>query len=442
MRDRVELAGKFEAHCFVRERPDGTAIEIKGTPLKDRKGFVTTYTDITEAREQAREVSALTDRLTETNLQLDAAFNSMNQGLAMFDAEHRLEVRNKRYLELFNFPEELADVGASLEEITRYSVEQGFEGDPEHAIAKRMEIAGLREPAVYHRLMADGRVLEIIHEPLANGGSLALYLDVTDRDRAERSLRDHAAKLEASNRELQDFAYVASHDLQEPLRKIEAFGDRLHKKCGDRLGDDGRLYVNRMQDSSRRLRSLINDLLDYSRVTTKAVPFKPVDLEKLALEVVSDMETAIEDADGTVELHELPTIDADAAQLRQLFLNMISNSLKFRREGLAPKIRIEAEVRRLETPEGDNAEVCVLNFTDNGIGFDPKYADRIFTIFQRLHSRADYEGTGIGLATCRKIAERHNGLIEAEGNLGEGAVFRVMLPMRQDDTYALQVEPA
>ena len=202
VRDRIELAAKFEAHCFVRERPDGTAIEIRGTPLANRTGFVTTYTDITEARNQTREVSALTERLTETNLRLDAAFNNMNQGLAMFDEEHRLVVRNKRYLELFKFPEDVARVGATLEDITRYSVERGFEGDPEHAVARRMEIASRREPAVYHRQMSDGRVLEIIHEPLGNGGSLALYLDVTDRDRAERSLREHAAKLEASNREL------------------------------------------------------------------------------------------------------------------------------------------------------------------------------------------------------------------------------------------------
>ena len=197
-----------------------------------------------------------------------------------------------------------------------------------------------------------------------------------------------------------------------------------------------------MQESSRRLRSLINDLLDYSRVTTKAVPFEAVNLEKLALEVISDLETAIEEADATIELHALPTIDGDPAQLRQLFLNMISNSLKFRQGERRSEVAIGAEVRQQEIPEGDCVELCELKFSDNGIGFEPKYADRIFTIFQRLHSRAEYEGTGIGLATCRKIAERHNGSIEADGTLGQGAVFRVILPVRQNAGSTLRIDSA
>ncbi|MGI9415868.1 MAG: PAS-domain containing protein [Hyphomicrobiales bacterium] len=431
VKERVELARKHEPHNFVRERPDGTMIEIVGKPLKGSSGFVTTYTDVTETRKHEREVEALTERLTEANRRLDAAFNSMHQGLAMFDSDHKLVVRNKRYLEIFDFPEEVAGVGKSLEDITRYSVERGNEADPEKAVAQRMEIASRRERAVYHRNMADGRVLEIIHEPLAGGGSIALYLDVTDRINAERSLKEHAAQLEASNRELQDFAYVASHDLQEPLRKIEAFGDRLHKKCGDRLGEDGRLYVNRMQDSSRRLRALINDLLDYSRVTTKAKPFQQVDLNAAARHVLSDLGNSIERAGATVEVGDLPSIAADEVQMRQLLLNLMTNALKFRKEDVPPEIRIDAEVVREANEKGSMSSKCVLSVRDNGIGFDNKYGDRIFTIFQRLHGRTEYEGTGIGLATCRKIAERHHGTIDAEGELGEGAVFHVTLPVVQ-----------
>lgn len=433
VRERVDLAAKFEPHCFVRERPDGTAIKIEGKPLPDREGFVTTYTDITEARRSESEVQALTQRLTETNLRLDVAFNNMNQGLAMFDEEHRLVVRNKSYLDIFQFPEELACEGAKLEDLTRYSVEQGFEADKsDQAISRRMEIAAMRERAVYHRNMADGRIVEIIHEPLDNGGSLALYLDVTKREAAERSLREHAGKLEASNRELQEFAYVAAHDLQEPLRKIEAFGDRLQKKCGDALGEDGQRYVTRMQASSRRLRSLIDALLDYSRVTTKAAPFAEVDLQELALTVLSDLELSIEKADAVVELSELPKIAGDETQLRQLFMNLISNALKFRHEDRQLKLSISAELSASGEDDDSDAETCTLSFADNGIGFDSKYADRIFTIFQRLHSRAEYEGTGIGLATCRKIVERHHGGIESRGVPGEGAEFRVSLPVQQD----------
>ena len=443
VRERVELAAKFESHCFVRERPDGTAIKIEGKPLTDREGFVTTYTDITEARRNEQEVQALAERLTETNLRLDAAFNNMNQGLAMFDRENRLVVRNRSYLDIFQFPEELACEGASLEDLTRYSVKQGYEADrSDQAIARRMEIAAMRERAVYHRNMADGRIVEIIHEPLENGGSLALYLDVTKREEAERSLREHASKLEASNRELQEFAYVAAHDLQEPLRKIEAFGDRLQKKCGDALGEDGQRYVTRMQASSRRLRSLIDALLDYSRVTTKAAPFAEVDLQDLALTVLSDLELSIEKADAVVELAELPKIAGDATQLRQLFMNLVSNALKFRHEDRQLKLTIRAEISASGEDGESDAATCTVSFADNGIGFDSKYADRIFTIFQRLHSRAEYEGTGIGLATCRKIVERHHGSIEGRGVPGEGAEFRVTLPVHQETLLGHAVDGA
>lgn len=449
VKERVDLAMKFEEHSFVRERPDGTLIEIVGKPLAGKSGFVTTYTDVTEARMHEREVEALTQSLTEANRRLDAAFNSMHQGLAMFDSDNKLVVRNKRYMEIFDFPEDVASIGEGLEDIARFAVERADEPDAEEAIKKRMEIAASRERTVYHRNMSDGRVLEIIHEPLAGGGSVALYLDVTERITWQRRLQEHAAQLEASNRELQDFAYVASHDLQEPLRKIEAFGDRLHKKCGERLGEDGRLYVSRMQDSSRRLRALINALLDYSRVTTKAKPFEPVHLNKVAVHVLSDLETTIERAGATVDVGDLPCIDADEVQMRQLLLNLLTNALKFRKEDAPPEIRIDARIVTAADETGGTHQTCVLTVGDNGVGFENKYADRIFTIFQRLHSRSDYEGTGIGLATCRKIAERHHGTIAARGELGKGAVFTVCLPVVQaapvsmgEDEPAVQAVPA
>jgi len=432
VRARMDLAKKFEPHCFHRERPDGTVLEIKGKPLEGGKGIVTTYTDVTDIRGSEQKVQALTDRVTETDQQLDAAFNSMNQGLAMFDADHKLVVRNKRYLEIFQFPEDLATTGASLEDITRYSVEQGYEADPEHAVERRMEIANMRERTIYHRKMADDRILEIIHEPLDHGSSLALYLDVTAREASELRLREYTSKLETSNRELQDFAYVASHDLQEPLRKIEAFGDRLHSKFSEQLGDDGMQYVDRMQNSSRRLRALIDALLDYSRVTSKGTPFETVDLNRLARDVQADMEPSIEEVGATIGLGKLPTIEGDETQLRQLFVNLISNSLKFHKEDTPPKLKIAAKVTKAQTSKGEKGEVCVLSFVDNGIGFDNKYTDRMFTIFQRLHSRSEYEGTGVGLASCRKIAERHNGVIVADGSPDKGAVFRVALPVVQN----------
>jgi light-regulated signal transduction histidine kinase (bacteriophytochrome) len=255
---------------------------------------------------------------------------------------------------------------------------------------------------------------------------------VTQTVRAEEGLRQYAAKLERSNRELQDFASIASHDLQEPLRKIEAFGDRLVAKCADELSDTGRLYVDRMQDAAGRMRSLINDLLTYSRVTTKARPFVPVELDRVAREVMSDLQVAIEQADARVELAELPVVEADPTQMRQLLQNLLSNALKFRRHGVRPEVHIAA---RLYTGNRSAHKVarrlCDVSVADNGIGFKPDYAERIFGIFQRLHGRSEYPGTGIGLATCRKILERHGGAITASGEPGKGATFVFTLPVKQ-----------
>lgn len=431
VRERLEVAGQFEAHVFERDRPDGSAIRVVGNPLPDRKGFVTTYTDITDLRQKSKRIKDLADGLKETNRQLDAAFNNMNQGLALWDSEYRLVVRNRRYLEIFGASEDVAVPGASLEYIRQHCA--NFPHDDEvNDLATRLAIADSRESVVHHLQMSDGSIVELFHEPMEDGGSLTLYMDVTDRMRAERSLREHAAKLEASNRELQEFAYVAAHDLQEPLRKIEAFGDRLRTKCGDRLGEDGQRYVGRMQASSRRLRALIDALLSYSRVTIKSAPFEPVDLNELLAGVVSDFETYIEDAGARVEFGSLPTIEADEMQLRQMIMNLLSNALKFRKDTESPVIRVDAEEGSMELASGEEVPACILTFADNGIGFENKYADRIFTIFQRLHSRAEFEGTGIGLATCRKIAERHHGSIRAEAVSGQGATFRITLPVKQD----------
>ncbi len=232
--------------------------------------------------------------------------------------------------------------------------------------------------------------------------------------------------LERSNRELQDFAFVASHDLQEPLRKIQAFGDRLKSKHGAALGDEGRDYLDRMQAAARRMHTLINDLLTFSRVTSKAQPFVPVDLEQVTHEVLSDLEIRVNEAGGRVEVGDLPTLEADPLQMRQLLQNLLGNALKFRRDGVPPVVRLSAA----EAGGNGSGPACRLVVEDNGIGFDVKYLDRIFTPFQRLHGRSEYEGTGMGLAVCRRIVERHGGAITAESTPGEGTRFLVTLPMQ------------
>jgi PAS domain S-box-containing protein len=241
---------------------------------------------------------------------------------------------------------------------------------------------------------------------------------------SEEKLRQFTAQLEYSNRELQDFAYVASHDLQEPLRKIIVFGDRLKEKCGESLAAEPRDYLERMQKAASRMQTLINDLLAFSRVTTKAHPFAPVDLSAVGREVVNDLEGRIELVKGRVELGELPVLDAEELQMRQLLQNLIGNALKFRRPDETPVVKVEARKFTDET----GRELCELTVADNGIGFDEKYLDRIFNVFQRLHTRNEYEGTGMGLAIVRKIALFHGGDITAKIKPGQGATFIVTLP--------------
>ena len=261
-----------------------------------------------------------------------------------------------------------------------------------------------------------------------------LQAEVFERAQAQRELRIFTHKLEESNKELQSFASVAAHDLQEPLRKVQAFGDRLKSKYAEALGEQGRDYLERMQDASSRMATLINDLLSYSRITTKAKPFVQVNLNEITAEVINDLEIRIEELDGRVEVGDLPTIDADSLQMRQLMQNIIGNGLKYHKQGESPVVKVSAKLVKADAEMSGaqiSEDMCQITVTDNGIGFDEKYADRIFGIFQRLHNRTEYDGTGVGLAICRKIAERHNGTIEAHSEPEKGSKFVVMLPVKQ-----------
>ncbi len=240
-------------------------------------------------------------------------------------------------------------------------------------------------------------------------------------------LNDSNMSLQRSNQELQDFAYVASHDLQEPLRKIQAFGNLLETEFAGDIGENGIDYLKRMRGAAARMSSLIEDLLAFSRVTTKGREFASVNLHTVVKEVIDDLEIRIVDTHATISIDDLPTIQADAMQMRQLMQNLIANALKFRREGVSPAIRISAQP--VKDKDG-KIRKCQIMVADNGLGFDEKYLDRIFAVFQRLHERDSFEGTGIGLAVCRKIVERHGGTITATSTLGVGSTFIVTLPKR------------
>jgi two-component system sensor kinase FixL len=267
---------------------------------------------------------------------------------------------------------------------------------------------------------------------------LGSMMDITERKQAEERLKVFAAKLERSNRELEEFASVASHDLQEPLRKIQAFGDRLKMTCDGELGEEGRDCLRRMQSAAGRMQTLINDLLRFSRVESKARPFVRVDLGAVAREVVSDLEVQIERAGAVVEVGPLPTVEADPLQMRQLMQNLIGNSLKYRRPEASPVVKVYGAGCEDDLQRDGAGRPCQILVEDNGIGFDEKYLDRVFTVFQRLHGRTEYEGTGIGLAVCRKIVERHGGSITARSAPGRGATFIVTLPERQPEGERLK----
>ena len=364
----------------------------------------------------------------------DAIIESIPQAFALYDANDLLVTWNTRFLALYP---QLADqivAGRAYVEIVRAELQRGIdplpEGvEPEFRLYERLAQHHLANYTAERRL-PDGRWILVNEHRTADGGTVILHTDISD-------LKGREAALARSNRELETFASIASHDLQEPLRKIDAFGDRLKRRYHDTLGDDGRMYVERMQSAVGRMRSLIEDLLDYSRITTKAKPFDRVRLDEVLDEVKSDLQVAIETSDATIAAVALPVIDADRTQMRQLLQNLIANALKFRKPDLTPVISIDCVKGPASRPGATGADagerVCI-SITDNGIGFEMKYAERIFGIFQRLHNRAEYEGTGVGLATCRKIVERHNGTLTVTSEPGVGTTFTIDIPVEQPST--------
>jgi signal transduction histidine kinase len=247
--------------------------------------------------------------------------------------------------------------------------------------------------------------------------------DVTDRWLTEQRLAAHRGELQRSNAALHEFAFVASHDLQEPLRKIISFGEQLQISVAPLLDGKPSLYLDRMMNAAARMRSLIIDLLSYSQVSTSAESLARVDLGEITRGVVGDLETAIADAGGRVDVGELPVIEADGLQMRRLMQNLLGNALKFRRKDEPPLVRISASARA--------HDMWTILVNDNGIGFKEEHRDRIFRMFERLHTREQYEGSGVGLAICRRIVERHGGTIAATSTTDQGTTFTVTLPATQ-----------
>lgn len=258
---------------------------------------------------------------------------------------------------------------------------------------------------------------------------------VLEKEKFQKILENKVKELDRSNKELEEFAYIASHDLQEPLRKITSFSERLKEKLPPNLEPDVQLYLNRMLAATDNMRTLIDNLLEFSRTSRSSEPFVSVDLNQVLSDVKADLELKIEESNARIEYEKMPTLDAIPLQMRQLFTNLLSNAIKFRKTGEAPFITISCKLMSEEEREDEHlpekTKYYEIIVKDRGIGFNQEFEHRIFQIFQRLHGKAEYPGSGIGLAICKKIVENHSGLLFARGEQGMGAAFFIILPESQ-----------
>ena len=409
------------------------AVEVR--PVLDEKGellnFIAIETDITERKlseARIRESEALKSGILNTALDAIISVNHRGEIIEFNPAAEaifgyvRSDVIGKQMGHTIVPPHMRDGHHAGM---SRY-----LETRQPRVLGQRIELPAMRADGSEFPAELAITSLEHEDEPIFT----AHLRDITERKQAELALQEsrdslvvYAKELERSNRELQDFAYISSHDLQEPLRKIQAFGSRIESRYGDVLDDRGIDYIQRVQNAANRMQVLINDLLDFSRVTTKANEFCDVDLNETLKGVLSDLEIRVKETEAIIKTDELPVIEAEPLHMRQLLQNIIGNALKFHHPDRSPNVTITCDIARYQKGH----EMVDIQIEDNGIGFDQKYADKIFTIFQRLHGKQEYEGTGIGLAVCRRIVEHHNGTIRVDSVEGEGTTFTIQLPKQQ-----------
>ena len=409
----------------------------QGNTPKDWENFIEdvnqAYVQFDEDRgmlERSLEISS--QELLQTNSEMRAVFQAFPDLFFRLDSQGTiLDYKTADASELYLLPEQMK--GRRIQDIPHKIVGQKFQDAVDHVQKTKSRVNMEYSLSVQNQKYSyEARLLPLLEEQM-----IVIVRNITALKKAEEELKKHTQKLEQSNRDLKDFAYVASHDLQEPLRKIQTFGERLRNKCAAALGEAGSDYLYRMQNAAERMQILITDLLTYSQVTTKSRPFLPVNLNEIVKNVLSDLEIRIENVSGKVIVERLPTIESDTLQMRQLFQNLIGNALKFHRKDAPPVIKVYSSLPSTASQDdasegspGDN-ELCQVIVEDNGIGFEDQYADRIFSVFQRLHGRNEYEGTGVGLSICRKIAERHGGTIVTQSAVGKGSKFIVTLPVKQ-----------
>ncbi len=415
---RGEATTEEELFICNSEVPEGVFLSVTGRPLKDEKGVlkggVVVFRDITE-RKKAEEA------LRQSEMVFRSIAQSANDAIISADGVGNIVFWNKGAETIFGYAEKEV-IGKPLSFLMpdRYrkahkrGLSRFYKTGEAHVIGKTVELHALRKDGVEFPMELSLATWQAEEGVFFSG----IIRDITERKRAQEQLKQTAEELARSNHELEQFASVASHDLQEPLRVVTSYLQLLQRRFPEKLDADANKFIARSVGATARMKTLINDLLNYSRVSTRGEPFESSNCSDILHQVCDSLKVAIDESGATVTYNSLPEVMADTTQLTQLFQNLIGNAIKFRSEA-SPKIHITAERK-------DDA--WLFSVRDNGIGIEPQYAERIFDIFQRLHSQRDYAGTGIGLAICRKIVERHSGKIWMEPELDQGTRFYFTLP--------------
>ena len=419
-----KLSGQQAIAPFLHEytRSDGRplTVEVYDALIRDESGAVVGIRSaLLDATERCKAEKVLQER-EET---LRSVCASSIDAIVMIDSESRAILWNPAAERMFGYTaaemlgQQILDliVPADLREHFQASHPAFQRTGQGGSVGKVVELAARRKDgSVFPMELAPGAV-----QTGQQWQAVWVIRDITGRKRAEEAVLRQTEELGRSNKELEQFAYVASHDLQEPLRMVSSYTQLLARRYQGKLGADADEFIAFAVDGATRMQRLINDLLAYSRVTTKGHEFKPVEAEAALKPALSNLQAAIEESEAAVTFDPLPVVNADSGQLTQLFQNLIGNAIKFRRaEPL--RVHVSAEQRAKEW------EFCVR---DNGIGIEPQHVERIFVIFQRLHPAVEFPGTGIGLAICKKIAERHGGRLWVTSEPGAGSVFHFTIPV-------------
>jgi PAS domain S-box-containing protein len=304
-------------------------------------------------------------------------------------------------------------------------------------------------PEYHHRIVLPDGKIKTLHargEVITDDAGVVITMigtsqDVTEQKKTEDELMTKTRNLESMNQDLQRFAYVASHDLQEPLRKIITFNSRLKQEYAENLDERGVTYIDKVIDASSRMQKLIHDILEFSNLTGTNIPIENVDLNEIIQQVLSNMEVIIEQSGAQIIIDKLPVIEGNPSQLIQLFQNLLVNAIKFRHTDRKPlvKITVEESIHHGNSLLQKLNKSSIIRVTDNGLGFEEKFNQNIFELFQRLHGKNDFEGTGIGLAICKKIVDNHHGIITASSKIGEGSVFNITIPLKQTNDFSFHV---